>query len=339
MFEGNQRVLSLIGGGLIPKSQYNTERNSLFSSLDWTPTLLYFAGIYDEISKEDQSWDGIVQYDMIMNDDDYMRDHIVLNVGLQNLESAAVIFEWPKDGNLYKYIALNSDIDVLHRENGWSQIDEENKQIIFISDDVSKNSDIKNAQALNNKYLFNLVDDIAERENLLITKDQNVNDLVDYAKNLFSDYVQHPLYSENIAGLWNYLEEEDMTEQGVLFNDPWMSEDEYFDYVTLCINKQRHHSPIPDALLDLYTQKWKAPKYENDKKTKKKHGKNDKKLSSLHPLLTLIDSSMENVHFELYFIAVPVVLTVLIIYAAVNKCIVNKNGGKKYAAVSSYGSV
>jgi len=335
LFEGNQRVISLIGGGAIPKEQHGTEREALFSALDWTPTLLRFAGIYNEIEKEDRTWDGIVQYDLIMNGDEGIngngRDHVVLNVGLRNLESAAVIFK--HDDQLFKYIALNSDVDVLNRGNGWSVIDEENKQIMFVSDDIEENPDTKDAQAVDDKYLFNLIEDVAEEHNLLLGDDEDEKDeLIAYAKGLFDAYLEHPLYSENIKGLWNYLEEEDMTDEGVLFTDPWMSEEEYFEYVTMCIEKQRHFSPVPDALLELYTKPWVAPKHKESKK------QGNKRHSQLHGLIQLMNEGSAS--FELYAVGMTAVVAVLMIYAAVNQCILKKNEKNlDGTAASSYGSV
>ena len=330
----------MIGGGAIPKDQHGTEREALFSSLDWTPTLLRFAGVYNQISKVDRTWDGVVQYDLIMNGDDAItgsgRDHIVLNVGLSNLESAAVVFRYPEDDKLYKYIALNSDVDVLNRGDGWSIIDEDNMQIVFVSDDIEKNPDTADARGLDDKYLFNLEDDIAEEHNLLLAADADGDgdseELVDYAKSLFGPYMEHPLYSENIKGLWNYLKEEDMTDQGILFTDPWMTDDEYFDYVTMIIKKQRHSSPVPDELLDLYTKPWSAPKH---KESKRRRRRNEVSFG----LGNMV--SVNNVSFELYVVGIPIGMAVLLMYAAVSKCVLNQHE-KNYAndaGMSSYGSV
>jgi len=288
-----------------------------------------------EIEQEDRTWDGIVQYDLIMNGDEGIngngRDHVVLNVGLRNLESAAVIFKHADQ--LFKYIALNSDVDVLNRGNGWSIIDEENKQIMFVSDDIEENPDTKDAQAVDDKYLFNLIEDVAEEHNLLLGDDEDEKDeLIAYAKSLFDAYLEHPLYSENIKGLWNYLEEEDMTDEGILFTDPWMSEEEYFEYVTMCIEKQRHFSPVPDALLELYTKPWVAPKHKESKRHE------NKRHSQLHGLIQLVNDGSAS--FEMYAVGVPVFVVVLMIYAAVNQCILKKNEKNlDGTAASSYGSV
>ena len=84
----------MISGGIAPGLQRGTARESLFSSLDWTPTMLQFAGIHDKINEEDRTWDGVNQYDLIKNGDDYKRDHIVFNIGLKNFDSATVVFRY-----------------------------------------------------------------------------------------------------------------------------------------------------------------------------------------------------------------------------------------------------
>ncbi len=61
-FDGNTRVIALIGGGAIPAKHYGTTRDTLFSSLDWTPTLLHFAGGLQKINQKDYTWDGFDQY-------------------------------------------------------------------------------------------------------------------------------------------------------------------------------------------------------------------------------------------------------------------------------------
>ena len=113
-FEGNQRTIALVGGGLIPESQRGTIRESLFSALDWTPTLLDFVGIYDKIDDKDKTWDGISQKNLILYGDDYTnrigRDHIVFNIKDRELSDATVIFKYPEDNKLYKYIAQSKPI-------------------------------------------------------------------------------------------------------------------------------------------------------------------------------------------------------------------------------------
>merc|ERR1719445_329421 len=71
LYDGNLRTIALVGGGVIPEEQRGTSRDVLFSSLDWTPTLLKFANLLSKIDKKDTTWDGVNQYDMIMNGENY----------------------------------------------------------------------------------------------------------------------------------------------------------------------------------------------------------------------------------------------------------------------------
>ena len=86
LFDGNIRTLAIVGGGLITDEQRGTVRDVLFSSLDWTPTLLDFAGILGDIEGKDRTWDGVSQHDLIMeglgeDEKNKRRNHIVLNIG------------------------------------------------------------------------------------------------------------------------------------------------------------------------------------------------------------------------------------------------------------------
>ena len=122
LFDGNLRTIALVSGGVIPEEQYGAKRDELFSSLDWTPTLLKFANLLGKISKPDETWDGQNQYDLIMNtenDNYFARDHIVMNIGLKSLESASIVFEYKE--KLYKYVSKDDAIDrwAYIRDDGW----------------------------------------------------------------------------------------------------------------------------------------------------------------------------------------------------------------------------
>merc|ERR1712228_527735 len=264
LFEGNQRTIALIGGGVIPSSQYGTERNSLFSGLDWTPTLLSFAGILPQISEEDKTWDGIDQSLMILNGDDFERDHILFSIGLRNLDSATIVFKNPLDDNkLYKYIAQDVSIEKAGymRLDGWCTPDSENGDwAILTSDDETLAPE---TQDLDNKFLFNLDDDVSEMNNLLISAaGDDTEDIVKYAISLITPYMDHPLFSEAIAGLWLYDGEEDDSELGdESFIHPWLSRSEYQQQVNHFIDNEglHHDNPIPDDLKTLYNKRWISP--------------------------------------------------------------------------------
>ena len=124
-----------------------SKRASLFSALDWTPTLLAFAGLLSGIEERGRTWGGLNQYRTIMYGDAHNeRDSLVLNVGLPSLESASVVFRYPKQSNnLYKYIAEDSSIDVwrYNHVDGWCAKD---LFSIVLADDVPL------AQSVDNKY-------------------------------------------------------------------------------------------------------------------------------------------------------------------------------------------
>eukprot|EP01084_Bolivina_argentea_P289501 497156_1 len=251
-FEGNQRVIALIGGGYIPEQYEGTIRNALFSSLDWTPTLLHFAGSLNKINIIDYTWDGLDQYELIMHDTDNVnRDHIVFNIGSQNLESSAIVFKY-NDGHLYKYIA---DTEYSYSPaDGWCVYDVNNGDWNVI--DIE---DILSAQSVNDKYLFDLTQDISEKINLLQLTNNSVDPLVKYAKNILTQYTKHPLYSQHLPFLWDRL-----TEEGdpTLFDDgfihPFLSKKSYFSHLKNGFDNIKGNTK---ELRSLYFNKWQPPLY------------------------------------------------------------------------------
>ena len=109
--DGNNRVLTSVAGGYIENKGVGGSgqvRNQLFSNLDWTPTLLDFAGYLECIDPADYTWDGISQHNLIMNlylnPSDYKRPSLVLNVGDKEMKDASVIVD--HNGRLFKYIKV-----------------------------------------------------------------------------------------------------------------------------------------------------------------------------------------------------------------------------------------
>merc|ERR1712176_1049982 len=232
-FDGNTRVIALIGGGAIPSSQMGTQRDALFSSLDWTPTLLHFAGALDKINQIDYSWDGVDQFSYILNGEsnENERDHIVFNVGLRNLESATIVFKYAESESgkehIYKYIAEDAAVDqwTYKRDDGWC-VPEENGDWNVIYD-----ADINLAQAVDNKFLFDLSKDIGEKTNLLqLDHEERNDDILAHAKAILTEYTAHPLYSEHLPFLWTRLDIGNPQNQGDgSFVAPFLTQDEYFE--------------------------------------------------------------------------------------------------------------
>merc|ERR1719464_2336092 len=266
LFEGNQRTIAMIGGGRIPKEIRGTTRDALFSSLDWTPTLLSFAGILPQIAKEDRTWDGIDQSNMIFHGEDKFkqRDHILFSIGMRNLDSATIVFKNPLDDDkLYKYIAQDVSIEKAGymRTDGWCTPDETTGDWAILTSDSEGLAD--ETQELDGKFLFSLEDDVSEMNNLLISAPEDSDDIVDYAISLITPYMDHPLFSEHIAGLWLYDGEEDDSANGdESFIHPWLTRSEYQQAVNHFIDNEgtHHDNPIPDDLKTLYNKRWISPK-------------------------------------------------------------------------------
>ncbi len=118
------------------------------------------------INEIDYTWDGFDQYNLIMNNnDDINRDHIVFNIGLTNLQSATIIFKYKTDAHLYKYIAHDISVDqwTYKHEDGWC-IPDDNGDWNVIYNDISL------AQHVDNKYLFDLTNDISEKNKFITIK-------------------------------------------------------------------------------------------------------------------------------------------------------------------------
>jgi len=281
LFDGNLRTIALVGGGIIPTPQRGTYRDALVSSLDWTPTLLHYAHALNRIQHNDKTWDGEDQHDLIMkgvgvNDEHIKRDHIVFNIGLRNLDSASLVFE--KDNHLYKYIAQDGEVDqwLYKREDGWC-VPEKNGDWNMIMD-----ADISLAQHVDNKYLFDLTYDVSERTNLLQLTDQDEDnqELVEFAKQILTEYTHHSLYSEHLPFLWNRLAAGDPALFGEgSFVAPFLTESEYFRHLAKGFGRiEEHHEdaalraaekgveftdtmPYTKKLKALYFHKWEAPAY------------------------------------------------------------------------------
>jgi len=273
LFDGNLRTMALIGGGLIPQTQRGTERDQLFSSLDWTPTLLKFADLLHKIDKKDFSWDGINQYDLIMNGqsaDNKIRDHIVMNIGLRNLESSSIVFRYEKNQKLYKYISKSDKIIdrwAYIRDDGWCVPGDDGNFNLILDEDMS------DAQSVDNQYLFDLEDDIAEKHNLLNLNDNH--EIIQYAKDIMTGYTEHYLYSEPLTFLWNRLPAGDPSDLGDgAFVAPFLNEEDYtfhlrkgFKAIDAKYGGQ-DISPYSKALQAMYFKHWQPPKTQQSQTNK-----------------------------------------------------------------------
>ena len=210
-------------------------------------------------------------------------------LGLRDLSSSSVLFE--VDDVLYKYVAENDEIDTwtYKRDDGWCVPDDDNNWAVVLDTEVSLSSHV------DNKYIFDLTNDVSERTNLLQIEDDNVTTaLVKHAKKLMKPYAENPLYGEHLKFLWIRMPVGDpnlIGEGG--FVSPFLTELDYFKHVSRGFSgleeefqqaaqeaRDNHkrftgQMPFSKALKGLYFQKWKPPHYDErmkDDDAKSKEG-------------------------------------------------------------------
>ena len=121
-------MTGLTGGVIDSKGLNGQSRDQLFSNLDWTPTLLDFAGLLDCIDVEEYTWDGISQRDLILNNEEYIsnghkRKLLILNIGDKQLSSGSMLLDY--EGTLFKFIIEDDDKqseEDQERRDSWSTI-------------------------------------------------------------------------------------------------------------------------------------------------------------------------------------------------------------------------
>jgi len=88
--DGNGRVLAMLSGGVMDTVKMDTDNAHLVSSLDWTPTLLEFAGITSAKCWDPSwaSWDGLSQYTSIMSSNKHGHGNGNIETSVENPLSA-----------------------------------------------------------------------------------------------------------------------------------------------------------------------------------------------------------------------------------------------------------
>jgi len=240
-FDGNMRTIAAVSGGIVAsRGLANTERTSLFSNLDWTPTLLDFAGFLPCIAPGQYSWDGQSQYDLLLHGDDAAdatntRSELILNIDDREVSSAVMLLE--RDGALFKYIKT----------------------------DVSKTG--TEDDMVDGAYLFSLRVDESESVNLLSANspgfddypmdEQLARDVADECEEILARYVSTtPLFTPSLSSLHAKLDLGDPTQiADGEFIRPFMSAEEYTEWTLQMLETEGIIPGISnDAALDPHAQ-------------------------------------------------------------------------------------
>lgn len=267
-------------GGIIEnKGLYGQVREEIVSNLDWTPTILDFAGYLDCIDEADYTWDGRSQYDMIMGTDDYnydfdRRTSLVINIGDVELKSARIMIE--HEGTYYKYVKSDST-SVIDRwsyspafTDSWSAIADDGFSLIRdLYDEDDEESEYKYSQSFGDRLLFDVTNDESEKFNLLNPEvphhDEDLNTiLVERCEKLLTEWVQNH-QNELFAAPIDFLHEL------LAIGDPSLVEDGRFVRSFLSNQQYKHIIAnmfadeankghyLPQPLLDLYMEEWVVP--------------------------------------------------------------------------------
>merc|ERR1712151_540578 len=84
--------------------------------------------------------------------------------------------------------------------------------------------------------------------------------IIKYAQSLLADYVEHPLYSEHIKGLYQDMKQSDNPQKGS-FVEPYLTNDEYMEHINKFMDEEdtKYDNPISPELRRLHTEAWKSP--------------------------------------------------------------------------------
>jgi len=281
-YEGNTRVIASISGGIVEREGLGGQsRDELFSNLDWTPTLLHFAGYSQCIEPKDRSWDGVDQHALIMGRaaDGDSRRSLVLNIGDAQLRSARVIVEHA--GHRYKYLksdnssALDRWVYSGRLSDVWTEPDygfaaegEGGVQLpaLRVLEFDADDDALRFSQHFGGRFLFDLTADPAERRNLLQPEvagfDAARNDeLVALCEEVLARWMEdnvEELFSPPIDFLHQRLKEGDPKLLGDgKFVRSFLSDHQYQQYITAMFDEEQNY--IPQKLQDLYLTPWTFP--------------------------------------------------------------------------------
>jgi len=271
LWEGNTRVLTAMSGGVIEKlGLFGQVREELFSNLDWTPTLLDFAGYMDCIHPVDMTWDGQSQLSMLVGNMEDKRNHLVLNIGDSDTASASILME--HEGSLYKYIKSDPDsatdrwIYSGYLADVWSAFDDDLVSLKVVEYDEHRR-DLAYSQVYGTGFLFDLSADPSELYNLLNPDSPNYDadtskELVKKAQVLLDAFMREDvLFSNPIDFLHARLPLGDPALIGDgMWVRPFLDDAAYLSMLDKMFQKEekqgKHHS---DEQLALYYNAWTKP--------------------------------------------------------------------------------
>lgn len=275
VYEGNTRVVTSVTGGVIEKAGlFGQVREQITSNLDWTPTLLHFAGYLECIAPSDYTWDGINQYDMIMGTDSSTsteREHLVLNIGDTELQSASMVIR--HEGSLYKYMRTDSNsatdrwVYSGSLSDVWSTIDPEDGTSLKILDFVEGDEVTKYSQVFEDGFLFDLTADESELYNLLNPElphyDETLNkEIIEECSGILEEFMaENELFSVPINTLHSRLDLGDPTQiADGMFVRPFLTNKEYKTHIARMFETEEGRDHFHSmAQIDLYLNSWDCP--------------------------------------------------------------------------------
>jgi len=346
LWEGNTRVLTALSGGVIEKmGLFGGVRQELFSNLDWTPTLLEFAGYLDCIRPADYTWDGQSQYAMLTGDVSGARDHLVLNIGDSNTDSASILME--HEGALFKYIKSDPDsatdrwIYSGYLADVWSAFDDDLVSLKVVEYDEHRR-DLQYSQVFGNGFLFDLSNDPSELYNLLNPASPGYSadvsrELVKKAQVLLDAFMREDaLFSNPIDFLHARLP---LGDPGLIGDGMWvrpfLDDEAYFSMLDKMFQKEekqgKHHS---EEQLALYYTRWSVPQAMASSQGKGK----DSRPSELGVLSSLkIEAGQNNNQILTILIVVgSVCIAVLICMIVVCHCNKERKQRRKWGEYAKY---
>ena len=293
-YEGNTRVITSISGGIIESAGLaGTVRDELFSNLDWTPTLLQFAGYLSCIDPRDYTWDGRNQYGLIMNLPDYdssrdSRNNLILNIGDPQLKSARIILE--HEGKRYKYLKSDNTsaldrwiysgrlsdvwtvpdysltVETDNESDGDDYYGSKSLPAVQVIEYDEENEKLMFSQHYHDAFLFDLSEDPSELYNLLHPDlghfDGDLNAVVvAKCEQLLAQWLienSNEMFSPPMDWLHQRLPSGD---PGLLgdgkFVRPFLSDKEYRFLISDMFESEENY--IPQKLQDLYLNPWVVP--------------------------------------------------------------------------------